>query len=128
MAVVMLACRSNNKYPIGEMFMIRRSHIVFGLFFASFCLVSLVWAEDLSTEDLGKQIKELNKTVQSMQRDLQDIKDMLVRRAPATPPEEVVFDLGDNPARGERTAKLILIEFSDYQCTYCARYIRDMAP
>jgi protein-disulfide isomerase len=34
----------------------------------------------------------------------------------------------DSPARGQADAPLVLIEFSDYQCPYCARYFAQTYP
>ena len=80
-----------------------------------------------STDDLRNEIKALTQTVKEMQKDLQEIKAMLVSRAPAAPPQNVVLDLSNNPSRGEATAKLTLVEFSDFQCPFCGRHVRDTA-
>ncbi len=80
-----------------------------------------------STDDLRSEIKALTQTVKEMQKDLQEIKALLVSRAPAGPQQNVVLDLSNNPSKGEATAKLTLIEFSDYQCPFCGRHVRDTA-
>lgn len=72
-------------------------------------------AQQTSIEELKKQIEALSQSVKAMQKDLQEIKALLQSRMPAAPPQNVVLDLGDHPARGQDTAKLTLIEFSDYQ-------------
>jgi protein-disulfide isomerase len=69
-------------------------------------------------EELSKQIEALSQSVKAMQKDLQDIKILLQGRAQAPtaqPPQNVLLDLGGRPARGENTAKLTMVEFSDYQ-------------
>jgi protein-disulfide isomerase len=54
--------------------------------------------------------------------------------APAAPAaaganvKDIVFNLGDNHVKGQNAAKITLIEFTDYQCPYCARYVRDTLP
>jgi protein-disulfide isomerase len=50
-----------------------------------------------------------------MQKDIQDIKNSL--RAKQAPPEfkEAVIELGDNPFKGDKNAKVTIVEFSDYQ-------------
>jgi protein-disulfide isomerase len=63
-----------------------------------------------------------------MQKDLQEIKTLLLSSRPAAPLQNVVLDLSNNPSQGEATAKLTLIEFSDFQCPFCGRHARDTAP
>jgi hypothetical protein len=86
-----------------------------GLVLALFLPWPSARAQQTSIDDLKKEIQTLTETVKSMQKDLQDIKSLLGNRAPAAPPQNVILDLGDSPAQGERTAKLTLVEFSDYQ-------------
>jgi protein-disulfide isomerase len=85
-------------------------------------------AQQPSTDDLRKEIKALTQSVKEMQKDLQEIKALLQNRAPAAPPQNVVLDLSNNPSEGEATAKLTLVEFSDFQCPFCGRHVRDTAP
>jgi hypothetical protein len=72
-------------------------------------------AEEKSTDDLMKEIESLKTLVLGIQKDLQDVKGMLAKQAPPTTGVGVVLDLGGAPVRGEKTAKLTLVEFSDYQ-------------
>jgi hypothetical protein len=52
----------------------------------------------------------------AIQKDLQEIKTLLqARQQPPAPPQNVVLELGKNPFKGERNAKLTLVEISDYQ-------------
>ena len=84
-------------------------------------------AQQPSTEDLQKEIRALGQSVKDMQKDLQEIKALLLSRAPTGPPQNVVLDLSNSPAQGEATAKLTLVEFSDYQCPFCGRHVRETA-
>jgi hypothetical protein len=95
--------------------MIRKLKLAFGLMIAVLFPISLLPAQQSSIEDLKKEIQSLNETVKGMQKDLQEIKALLTSRAPAPPPQNVQLDLGNAPTRGERSAKLTLIEFTDYQ-------------
>ena len=72
-------------------------------------------AQQTSTEDLKKEIESLREVLKGIQKDLQEIKGMLASRGGPANPVNVVIDLADNPSKGERTAKLTLVEFSDYQ-------------
>jgi protein-disulfide isomerase len=68
---------------------------------------------DINT--LKKEIETLKEGQKSMQKDIQDIKNSL--RAKQAPPEfkEAVIELGDNPFKGDKNAKVTLVEFSDFQ-------------
>jgi Tfp pilus assembly protein PilN len=64
---------------------------------------------------LKKEIDILKESQKAMQKDIQEIKNLLQKRQ--APPEfkEAIIDLGDNPFKGDKNAKLIIAEFSDYQ-------------
>jgi protein-disulfide isomerase len=91
------------------------------------CMLSghRVLAQDASTAELKKEIMALSDTVKAMQKDLQDIKALLQRPGSPPAPESVVLDLGNNPFKGQKTAPLTMVEFTDYQCPFCGRYARD---
>ena len=72
-------------------------------------------AQQTSVEELKKEIQALSQTIKAMQKDLQDIKALLQSRMPAPPPQNVLLDLDSKPSRGNATARLTLVEFSDYQ-------------
>ena len=79
--------------------------------------------EDLKTSEvlraLGKELEAIKEGQQALHKDLQDIKTLLQARpaaaaAPAVPPSAVLSVAGA-PFKGEQTAKLTLIEFTDFQ-------------
>jgi protein-disulfide isomerase len=72
-------------------------------------------AQQATTDDLKKEIDSLRTMLQAIQKDLQELKGMMARQAPAPSGIGAVIDYGNSPAKGERTAKLTLVEFSDYQ-------------
>ena len=81
------------------------------------CLLAapLAVAQQTSTDDLKKEIDSLRTMLQGIQKDLQELKGMLARQAPPPSGIGAVIDYGNAPVKGERTAKLTLVEFSDYQ-------------
>ncbi len=68
-------------------------------------------------QDLKADIEALKKGQQEILQQIQELKKMIQGQArPAGPSvKDVVFDLGDNLVRGSNTAKLTLVEFTDYQ-------------
>jgi protein-disulfide isomerase len=93
----------------------RRLRVSTGL--VAICL--LLWAQTGSgqqptTADLKKDIDALQTAVNAIQKELQEIKALLQGRQPE-PPQNVVLDISNRPFKGERTAKLTLVEFSDYE-------------
>lgn len=72
---------------------------------------------------LMQEIEELKKGQAEIRKELADIKRLLEQgqRAPAPAAaagvdvRDKIFDVGANPVMGESTAKLTLVEFTDYQ-------------
>jgi protein-disulfide isomerase len=99
-------------------------------------LLMLVGAEPGSTqpgaelETLRREIEALKEGQTAIQKDLQELKTLLRGRQapPASEPREVVLRIDGASFQGDRNAKLTLVEFSDYQCPFCARHARDTLP
>jgi hypothetical protein len=74
-------------------------------------------------KSLRDEIKALKEGQSAIQKDLQEIKGLLRTRQaqpqpqPPSPPEfkEAVLSIDSGHARGDKNAKLFMIEFSDYQ-------------
>ena len=86
-----------------------------------------------STEELKslrKELEEIKQGQSTIQKELQEIKSLLRGRVAAPPPEpqNVVLSVKGDVFKGDKNAKLTLIEFSDYQCPFCARHSRDTLP
>jgi protein-disulfide isomerase len=88
-----------------------------------------VRAQQVTNEDLKKQLDALTESIRVMQRDIQEIKAGMAAR-PAAPPSglNVVLDLAGNRVKGPAEAAITLVEFTDYQCPFCARHVRDTWP
>ena len=96
----------------------RNSILSLGLVLTSILSVPLASAQQppQQSDELKKDIETLKESVKAIQKDVQEIKALLQSKQPAPPPpQNVVLDLGKNPFKGERTARLTLVEFSDYQ-------------
>ena len=70
-------------------------------------------------QDLRQEIEALKRGQEQIRKQLDQILEQLKPRPSAARPgvkvENVAFNLGANPANGVDTAKLTLVEFSDYQ-------------
>ena len=78
-------------------------------------------------EKLNAGQESLRKELQAMQRQLQEIKALLQTRAPqpaapAQPPLPAELTTDGAPAKGASNARLTIVEFSDFQCPFCARH------
>ena len=94
---------------------------------ALLCAVGLAasaQAQEPGVEELAKELQALREGQEQMAKEIAEIKRLVqARPAPAAPAARPAapsvagktFDIGDNPAKGERTAKLTLVEFADYQ-------------
>ena len=67
-------------------------------------------------ESLKKDIDALKEGQSAIQKDLQEIKSLLrARPGAAAPAQEVLLAVGDAPSKGNKDARLTLVEFTDYQ-------------
>jgi protein-disulfide isomerase len=89
--------------------------------------------------ELGKEVEALKAGQTAIQKDLQEIKGLLqapqAARAPAPqagpPPIEpanVLLSLEGAPFKGDKAAKVTVVEFTDYQCPFCSRHFRQTWP
>jgi len=87
------------------------------------------WAQ--SSTALQKEIDTLKDGQQAIQRDLQEIKTLLRTMsrggAPAAP-QNIVLNVADASFKGEKDAKVTIVEYTDFQCPFCAKYVRETFP
>jgi len=102
---------------------------------AGLLLPAIVVAQ--SSDDLKalrQEIESLKAGIGAVQRDVQDIKNLLQSlRQPAAPPspvtpESMEMSLTDAHAKGGAGARLVLVEFSDFQCPFCGRHAKQTMP
>ncbi len=107
---------------------------VAALTFAALGLSSPALAAEPSEEELSAQVESLKQGQDEIRKELAEIKKLLqqgVRAAAAPAGPDVsgkIFDLGENPSKGNKKAKIALIEFTDYQCPFCKRHSQNTQP
>ena len=80
---------------------------------------------------LKKEVETLKQSQLAMQQELREIKDLLRGRALAASSQQnnLLFHIDDvTPVEGDQNAKLVLIEFSDYECPFCASFFCETYP
>jgi len=83
--------------------------------------------------DTQKRLDALESGQKEILRQLQEIKGLLQQRPPAPAPAQATppalppepLTITGAPSKGSASAKLVLVEFSDFQCPFCARYVRE---
>jgi len=75
--------------------------------------------------------RELQRQVQALQKQVEELKALLLARpaGPASPPSVTNLILpGGGATRGRAQAKLTIVEYTDFECPFCARYARESYP
>ena len=110
--------------------------VVFGSFILRTLPAAEVEAEkppSPSSAELQKQIDQLLEGQLQMRKELQDIKALLregrsdVATKPS-PPSSIRLNVRGEPFRGDARARVAIVEYSDFDCSFCAKYAAEIYP
>ena len=92
-------------------------NIILGVFLIIFLFIQPGLAQTSDElKNLRKEIEVLKESQRAIQKDLQEIKNVLQARGLLEEdPQNLFIDLSGKPFKGDINAKLILIEFSEYE-------------
>jgi protein-disulfide isomerase len=82
-------------------------------------------------QEIRQEIRKLREGQDAIQKELQEIKRLLLAKeagGPGRPARLENISINGRPFRGSQNARVVLVEFSDYQCPFCGRFYRDTLP
>jgi len=84
---------------------------------------------------LQAQIDSLREGQEKLQKELEELKALLKERAArvdtpmaATAPDAITLNVFGEPFKGSAGARVAILEYSDFDCTFCARYATEIFP
>jgi protein-disulfide isomerase len=75
-------------------------------------------------KELKKEVRELQEGQEAIRKELRELRELLKKG----PPAPTTVSIGGRPFRGNENARLVIVEFSDYQCPYCGLFFREALP
>lgn len=84
--------------------------------------------QSTDVETLKKEIEALKVRQAALEREVQELRARLGGGARQPTRGDVAISLAGAKIRGSASAKVMLVEFSDYQCPFCGRHYRETMP
>lgn len=108
-----------------------RSLLVVLIILTAFAFSAQAGAADKSgAEELAQEMKEIKRELSQIKNELKAIKTLVQQRPAKRPPapKRAKANIKDDPSMGSPDAKLVLVEYTDYQCPFCSRHSKNTLP
>jgi len=111
-----------------------RIAVVFVVLLSISIASSALAAEERATvSPIQRQLDDLKEGQQRILQELEGIKRLLQEKPPgssatATAPKIISINVHGEPFRGDRGARVAIMEYSDFECSYCAKYVHEVYP
>lgn len=80
-------------------------------------------------EQIRVDIEGLKTGQEAIVKDLAEVKKLITpKKREVVSDVNVELDVSSDPSKGSADAKLTLVEFTDYQCPFCARHVKAVMP
>lgn len=93
-------------------------------------LCSTVSAQEWITDEVLKQLSEIRQELKILQEDVRSLKGTNQKSSVTKPDisKAESISLSGSPFIGSASAQIAIVEFSDYQCSYCRRHFQQTMP
>jgi protein-disulfide isomerase len=89
--------------------------------------ISLAASEE-ELQAIKNELKALGERQKSIQGELREIRKLLTDHMPNTGQAPIKLDISNHPFKGDASAPLTLVEFSDYECPFCGKHFLETLP